>query len=316
MKVRLFDTTALTDFTPRNLCFADADAGGAGGEADLPSDDEILASVGEPEPSDDPDEGDEPVEEFDEVEVDEGKKIKITKGHKDKVLMERDYRHKTHETAEERRQIAAERAALAEERRLHAEFDDERAELKALDKKLAEYDKVTPEQWLQWREQDEKAVSDAQFAREMLKQQKDKLIESMKGKHATLTAKEKERLATWEAEQNKAIKEKVPDWNSEKAKTVAEHVGPKFGLDPKVIAGAKDAGVIALLNYVYQQDKAIEKAKEKIAAAKREQQPIPEPVSKVGGSRAGAPRGPNPQTLRSNPAAFDREISKMIYGGP
>jgi len=283
---------------------------------DMPSDDEILAQVGEPEQADDQDDGEEPAEEFDEVDWDEGKKVKVSKGFKDALLREKDYRHKTHEVGEEKRTLAAERAALAEERRLHAEFDDERAELKALDKKLSEYDKVTPEQWLQWREQDEKAVSDAQFAREMLKQQKDKLIESMKGKHATLTAKEKERLATWEAEQNKAIKEKVPDWNSEKAKTVAEHVGPKFGLDPKVIAGAKDAGVIALLNYVYQQDKAIEKAKEKIAAAKREQQPIPEPVSKVGGSRAGAPRGPNPQTLRANPAAFDREISKMIYGGP
>jgi hypothetical protein len=282
---------------------------------DMPSDEEILATVGEPEQQDDRDEGEEAPEEFDEVDWDEGKKVKVSKGFKDALLREKDYRHKTHEVGEEKRTLAAERAALAEERRLHAEFDDERAELKALDKKLAEYDKVTPEQWLQWREQDEKAVSDAQFAREMLKQQKDKLIESMKGKHATLTAREKERLATWEAEQNKAIKEKVPDWTSEKAKTVAEHVGPKFGLDPKVIAGAKDAGVIALLNYVYKQDKAIEAAKAKVAAARRDQQPEPEPVAKVGGNRASAPRGPNPQTLRANPAAFDREISKMIYGG-
>jgi len=282
---------------------------------DMPSDEEILATVGDPEQQDDQDEGEEAPEEFDEVDWDEGKKVKVSKGFKDALLREKDYRHKTHEVGEEKRTLAAERAALAEERRLHAEFDDERAELKALDKKLAEYDKVTPDQWLQWREQDEKAVSDAQFAREMLKQQKDKLIESMKGKHATLTAREKERLATWEAEQTKAIKEKVPDWNDDKAKTVAEHVGPKFGLDPKVIAKAKDAGVIALLNYVYKQDKAIEAAKAKVAAARRDQQPEPEPVAKVGGNRASAPRGPNPQTLRANPAAFDREISKMIYGG-
>lgn len=285
-------------------------------ESELPSDDEILAAVGEPDPIENDDDGEEQPEEFDEVDWDEGKKVKVSKGFKDALLREKDYRHKTHEVGEEKRTLAAERAALAEERKLHAEFDDERAELKALDKKLAEYDKVTPEQWLQWREQDEKAVSDAQFAREMLKQQKDKLIESMKGKHATLTAKEKERLATWEAEQTKAIKEKVPDWTEEKAKTVAEHVGLKFGLDPKVIAKAKDAGVIALLNHVYQQDKAIEKAKEKIAAARREQQPAAEPVVKVGGSRATVPRGPNPQTLKANPAAFDREIAKMIYGGP
>jgi hypothetical protein len=283
---------------------------------DMPSDDEILAAVGEPEQAEEQDEGEEAPEEFDEVEWDEGKKVKVSKGFKDALLREKDYRHKTHEVGEEKRTLAAERAALAEERRLHSEFDDERAELKALEKKLAEYDKVTPDQWLQWREQDEKAVSDAQFAREMLKQQKYKLIESMKGKHATLTARERERLATWEAEQTKAINAKVPDWTKEKAQTVADHIGPKFGLDPKVIVQARDAGVIQLLNYVYQQDKAIEKAKEKIAAAKREQMPTPEPVSKVGGSRAGAPRGPNPQTLRANPAAFDREISKMIYGGP
>lgn len=282
---------------------------------DAPSDEEILATVGEPDAVEG-DEGDEAPEEFEEVEWDEGKKVKVTKGFKDALLREKDYRHKTHEVGETRRQIEAERAAIAEERKLAAEFDDERAEMKAINKKLAEYDKVTPEQWLQWREQDEKAVSDAQFARDMLKQQRDKLMDSMKQKYETLTAKEKEKVAAWEAENSKAVKEKVPDWSPEKAKTVAAHIAPKFGLKADALAGVKDAGVIALLDYVYKQDKAIEAAKAKVRAAKKEQEPEPVVVGKAAGGKAGAPRGPNKETLKTNPVAFDREISKMIYGGP
>jgi len=280
---------------------------------DAPSDDEILAAVGEP---DEPQDDEPQEEELEEVEWDEGKKVKVTKGFKDALLREKDYRHKTHGLSQKERTLEAKERELAETFKLREAMDDERAELKALDKRLSEYDKVTPEQWLAWREQDEKAVSDAQFARDMLKQQREKLMASMKEKYETLTAKEKEKLATWEAENAKAVKEKVPDWSEERAKTVAEHIAPKFGLKAEALAKAKDAGVIALLDYVYKQDKAIEAAKAKVAAARREQMPTPEPVGKVGGGRAGAPQGPTPQTLKHNPANFDRAIQKMIYGGP
>lgn len=283
-------------------------------DAPEPSDEDILATLGEPEESDEQDNSE--AEEFDEVDWDEGKKVKVTKGFKDALLREKDYRHKTHEVGEEKRRIEAERASLVEERKMMSALDDERADLKSLDKRLAEYDKVTPDQWLAWREQDEKAVSDAQFARDMLKQQRDKLVESMKEKYNTLTAKEKEKVAAWEAEQSKAIKEKVKDWTPDKAKTVAEHVASKFGLKAEALAGVKDAGVIALINHVYEQDKAIEKAKAKVREAQREREPEPAPVGRVNTGRAQAPRGANNQTLKTNPAAFDREISKLIYGGP
>ena len=192
---------------------------------------------------------------------------------------------------------------------------DEAAELKSIEKKLKEFDEITPDQWLAYRQQDEKAVADALFNRDLLRQQKEKLMESMKEKYSTLTAKEKEKLAAWEAEQAKAVKEKVPDWNTDKAQKIAEHVNEKFGLKIKPDS-MKEAGVIAMLNHLYTQDKAIEAAKAKAAAAKREQITEPAPVSKANGGKTGAPRGANQQTLKVNPAAFDREVSKMLYGGP
>lgn len=284
-------------------------------DAPEPSEEEILASLGEPEESNEP-EGEPEVEEFEEVDWDEGVKIKVSKGHKDKLLREKDYRHKTHEHGQKERALEARERELAESFKMRETLADEDAELKAINKRLAEYDKVTPEQWLAWREQDEKAVSDAQFARDMLRQQKDKLVESMREKYNTLTAKEKEKVAAWEAEQSKTLKEKVPDWSADKAKTVAGHVAAKFGLKADVLAAAKDAGVIQLLNHVYEQDKRIEAAKAKVREARQEREPEVAPVPKANGGRTGAPRGPNKETLRSNPAAFDSAISKMLYGGP
>lgn len=284
---------------------------------DEPTEEEVLASIGEPE--EESHEEDAIEEEFEEAEIEEKegvkRKVKVSKGYKDWLMREDDYRRKTHQTGEEKRRIEAERAALAEERRLTSELDDERAELKALNKKLAEYDKVTPEQWLAWREQDEKAVADAQFARDMLKQQRDKLQDAMKEKVQTLTAKEKEKISAWEAEQTKAIKERVPDWSNDKAKAVAEHVGAKFGIKISP-TDLKDAGVVALVNHVYDQDKKIEAARAKAREARREQEPEPVVVGKVNGGKTGAPRGPNRDTLKHNPAAFDAAISKMLYGGP
>lgn len=315
MKTLLFDTTALTDFTPRNMCFAEADAADVGGgepEAEIPSDDDILARLDEPEEGDG---GEEQTEEFDEVDWDDGKKVKVTKGFKDALLREKDYRHKTHDLGQKERAIEAKERELAETFKMREALSDEAAELKGIEKRLAEYDKVTPEQWLAWRAEDEKATQDALFARDLLRQQKDKLVESMKEKYNTLSAKEKEKLSAWEAEQNKAIKEKVPDWTAEKAKTVAEHVNERFGLKIKA-ESLKDAGVIAMVNHIYTQDKAIEAAKAKAKAAMREREPEPTPVGKVNGGKAGAPRGPNAATLKANPAAYDAAISKMLYGGP
>lgn len=228
-------------------------------------------------------------------------------------MREKDYRHKTHEIGETKRQLEAREREMAETFKMREALSDEAAELKMIDKKLAEFDKITPEQWLEFRQQDEKAVNDAIFNRDMLRQQKEKLVESMREKYNTLTAKEKEKLAAYEAEQAKVIKERVPDWSSEKAKTVAEHVASKFGMKAEALAGVKDAGVIAMLNHIYTQDKAIERAKAKAREAMKEREPEPAPVGRVNTGRAQAPRGANQATLRTNPSAFDAEVTKLLY---
>ncbi len=318
MKSRVFDVIDLIEFKPRSWCFAEPDAdmdlGGGGEDSDEPSEEDILAAVDEDGEGSEPDDADE----LEEVELDEKdgkKKVKVTKGFKDHLLREADYRRKTHETAEEKRKIEAERAALAEERKLVSAFDDERAELKSLDKRLAEYDAVTIEQWQAWHESDPDAARAAERAETLLRKQREKLLGSVKEKYETLTAKEREKAKAWEEENSKIIKEKVPDWTPDKAKTVAEHIAPKFGLKVDALVSIKDAGVIALLNHVYKQDKAIEAAREKAKAARREGEPTPEPVKKASGGKTGAPLGPNAHTVKANPAAFDRAISKMMYGG-
>lgn len=107
----LLDATSL--FTPRSMCFAEADAstatatGGSGG----------VPTATDPEPDIDidvgtEDNGDEP-DDLEEVEF-EGRRHKIPKGWKDPLEQGKDYRFKTGKVAEERRAAEADRARYKE----------------------------------------------------------------------------------------------------------------------------------------------------------------------------------------------------------
>lgn len=106
MKIRLLDTTSLSDFTPRNMCFAEPDAAPAGGgSAPAPVADEAPEIDIDP-PSDDG--GDDDID-MDEFEYEPGRKARIPKPVKELAEMGKDYRYKTGLTAAERKEAAAAR---------------------------------------------------------------------------------------------------------------------------------------------------------------------------------------------------------------
>lgn len=114
MKVRLFDATSLTEFSPRNVCFAEADAGAdvpaPGGNVPGPVGGDEPELVIEPEDhhNDNHDEAD-----LEEYEYDAGKKYRVPKALKEQAEMGKDYRYKTGLTAAEKRAAEAERTRYA-----------------------------------------------------------------------------------------------------------------------------------------------------------------------------------------------------------
>ncbi len=110
MKVRLFDTTALTEFTPRNMCFAESDAADApGGNVPGPVGGDEPEIAIEPEANDNQE--DDP--DLEEYEYDAGKRYKVPKPLREQAEMGKDYRFKTGELAKERRAAADERTKYA-----------------------------------------------------------------------------------------------------------------------------------------------------------------------------------------------------------
>jgi hypothetical protein len=247
----------------------------------------------------------------------EGKKVKVTKGFKDALLREADYRQKTHTIGEERRKIEADRAALAEERKMASEFDDERTELRSIEKKLAEYDKVSPEQWLAQKAKDRAEgttiAEDGQFEEAQLRKAREKLLGSMQTKYQTIQQSAKQRQEAWEAENTKAITARIKDWSPEKEQAIKSTVAQKFGFSQDDLKGVKDARILAVMDYVHRQDQALEKARAKLAAVQAEREPPPAPVARVRGNNAPAMRGATADTLKRSAAAFDAEIMKVLY---
>lgn len=302
-------------FQPRTFCFAEQDAAEPAAESAEASADDLAETIAQ---SEEEDQGNTNADELEEVEFD-GKKIKVTKGYKDGYLREDDYRKKTHGLGEERRKIDADRNALAQERALAAEFDEERLELKTIEKKLAEYDKVTPEQWLAQKAKDRAEgttfAEDAQFEEAQLRKAREKITNSMAAKYQHLQGLAKQRQEAWEAENNAAIQARIKDWSPEKEKAIKTTVATQFGLDPKMLEGVKDAGILSVMDWIHNQVTAVAKAKAKLAAAKaeQEQQVISIPTQRVRGNNAPAGRGATADTLKRSPAAFDDEVLKKLY---
>lgn len=254
------------------------------------------------------DEGQE--DEFEEAEID-GKRVKVSKGYKDFLLREDDYRRKTHLTGEKERTLAAKEQEIQQRAQVFGQVQAEIADIRALDKQIAEYKAVTPEQWRALREQDRDRYDDARADHSLLLDKRRELSDAINEKVSHIQGEENKRQSQWVAKQEAEIKASIPDWSPTKEQTLKQHVCERFGFEPDEVAGIKDAKIVKVMNHIYKQDMAIKAAKDRAAKARGENVTPITPVRKVGGA-GKLNSGPTDRLLKSDPAAFDKAFLKSL----
>lgn len=269
-------------------------------ELEIPQDAEMEALADDEAPEAE-------AEEFEEVDWDEGKKVKVTKGFKDALMREQDYRHKTHELGQTKRSLEAKEREIQERAREHEQFLDDVAEVRSIDKQIAEYKKITPEQWVQWRQSDRDAADNAQFALNLMLQKRQEMVGSIEEKKSNARRQQQEAAKAWEEENERALKTKIKDWSPERERAIKAHAAAEFGLTEKELSGVKDARLLAMMDYAYSQAKALKAAQAKLKEVTTREEPAPEPVAKLAGRNANAG---GRVSLKDSPEAWDRAFLK------
>lgn len=299
----------ILSFSPRNFCFAEADAAAvadAGGETALSQDEADAALLVENEDKDTPSPQE---DELEEAEFD-GKKIRITKGYKEHLLREADYRHKTHELGESRKALEAQQRSLTERANVQSQLFKEVGEYQSLQAELAKYDAYTPDQWAEAESADPTATRAAERRHAWLMRQVPRLGQELQQKASALQAEDSKRQQDFEAQQEQIIKTKIKDWSPEKNKALREFAA-SYGIEPAQVPMV--AGAMQILDELMTLKGNIAKAREKAAKARAEAEAtVVTPVTRVNAGGSPATNKPSQALLKSNPDAFDKALAKML----
>lgn len=287
MRKYLLSDTILAEPTWRHICFAEqdaADAPGAGGPS-ADGDDESDLVAEEEEPAD----GEAVVVEDDgltDLEIGPDK-LRVDKRVKDAW-------DGVQKSAQTKVESAAAREKAAEERETRAQeffsiassFAEELTEIKAIDKQLAPFEKMTTEQWMKWGRENPDEANEAMTAINALKLQRDKLGEGLKGKLAQ--AKQKDEAARTEAaaKAEREIATQIKDWSPAKREALQKGVNEHYGITAQEFSfAASHAGSLKMIEdaLAFRRIKAKAAA---IPATRKAEEPAPVPVEKV---RSNAP---------------------------
>ena len=196
--------------------------------------------------------------EVEEVEY-EGAKYKVPKPLKSALMMQADYTRKTQELAETRKALEAQVAQQAE---VDQAIIDAHAEVVTLDRQLAQYQALTPEQWRSIQQEDPDAY---RLHRDAFADLKD----ARKDAADKLTAKKSERATEAQQVTAKRIQDGyaelpkiIPGWNATVEKEVAEF-GRSLGISQEALTqSVAEPMNIKILHLAMEGDKAL-KAKAK-----------------------------------------------------
>lgn len=177
----------------------------------------------------------ETAEEIEEVEIDwdDGKKYRIPKALESGILKNKDYTTKTQETAALKKALEADRTALEERSKATDEELDARADLRAIEKQLAEYAKLTPEDWNAHELQDPLGTRQHERMYQYLQNQKTEL-EGKIGQASKQRTEEAQQGLAKRVQETHAFVEKLPGASKE---TVSELIDAAYarGIPEEVV---------------------------------------------------------------------------------
>ncbi|MBA2412582.1 MAG: hypothetical protein H0V63_07115 [Burkholderiaceae bacterium] len=188
---------------------------------------------------------------------------------------------KTQAVAEQRRQAEQAYAAQMQQAQEHI---GEIAQLKSIDKTLAEYEKVD---WHAWIGSDPQAAREAFKQLESLKFERESTNRALTEKQQTYQNKQREQAARIVAEGQTTLAEKIPGWGQEKQDAIRDFAVNEYGYTPQEVNNIYDPRVVIMLHDAMVSKKAVQVAKAPVSP------PKPVPVPKVGQSASAGSKDPD-----------------------
>lgn len=206
-------------------------------------------------------------DEFEEIEH-AGAKHRIPKALKDAFLMQSDYTRKTQQVAEERRTIASEREAFTREMEAVRKSELEVGRLAVMNDTLEQYQKVD---WATYRAQNPEAAAQSFQDYTLLKDNRDRLAEKVKGEVAKRTEESQQSWAKRYAETNASLADPqkgIPGWNQALADKLRDFAIANGYVETQddLRALAANARQVKLLHQAWLGNQLVEK--QRLAAAK------------------------------------------------
>ena len=255
----------------------------------------------------------EPEEEFEEVERGD-KKYRVPKALKPELMMEADYRRKTQELAEQRRSHEAEVVAF---KGAVKEIDEARFDLAATERRMADLQALTEQEWLAIRQMDARDGTNRYDAlqREFLSlpRKAEELKKTLDSKETEALNKQREITAKRVEEGQAILSRDIPGWGPELGAKLADFVQAEFGVTADKHGDAfMDPALVKMAHAAYQAKQSQQKnvvLKAADAATK---------VQPVKPSRGGpAPKGGLHDSLSTEEwMRRDREIQARKMGRP
>lgn len=211
-----------------------------GSEADGIDDDEDLGDEPGAEGGDDNPDG----EDVEEVEWEDGKKYQVPKALKDALMRDRDYRHKTMELAEQRRDFEAKQAESAAEivQRERAAFDELRTEHIKIGRIEARLDELNKLDWPRMRSEEPDLYRDLRDEQRDVERDLERAKGDLQTKTAAFEKQQADKLA--EAHQHLASSLRdIPGWGPELASQAAKFAVEEVGVQPEELKGILDPRV-------------------------------------------------------------------------
>lgn len=235
-------------------------------------DEEDLDLIANPEP--------------DEVEVEyEGGKHKIPAALKDAFLRDSDYRKKTMELAEQRREFEANAAKAQEKWAADETFFDNTIQLRRLEQQLEVSNQID---WDAWQQSDPMAAMRGLVELKQLQDQHQQVRQGIESHKQIL---ERQNAESYEQSRQAALdnaSKTIPNWSDEKLNQL-ENFGIEIGFDKSQVSQINDVKFLHLLHFGQIGRDAVNGRK---AAAKNAAAQAGEPVARIKGKSGGVKKDP------------------------
>lgn len=227
-------------------------------------------------------EGAAPVEiETVEIEWDDGKKYSIPKALESGILKNKDYTTKTQETAALKKALETRQAEIEERFKASDEYVDAKANLKLLDRQLAEYAKLTQEDWDAHQANDPNATEMAWRRYQMLKDQRTEAAKGLEKLEADRTGVAQQDLAKRIQETVEHAKKAIPGWTPNTIPQLVEFA-QSAGIPEDAIKANWSPTFIDLLHKAHLGDQLLKKQ----ATAPKLPNAQPKPLETVNGNKS------------------------------